>query len=312
VATQIHESSTLHAATGIAANMLVQLPFAIINGLATGVALFLVAAGLTLVFGILRILNFAHGAFFMIGAYVAFTLVGRGGGSLSTYIVASLVAGLAVGLLGIVTDRIVLRRLRDFDESYMLIATFGLLTFCQGLVQLIWGVNYNSVQPPEILSGIVQFGSIFVPAYSLFLIAVGMTVFIVLDVAIHRLWFGKVVQALAVDSWMSGLCGINVPLVFMAVVMAAFFLAGLAGGLLLPNQSLSPELGNAYTLQAFIAVIIGGLGNIRGAFVAAILLGLIESLNGVLLPNTPGLAIFVAMVLFLLVRPNGLFAQETI
>lgn len=289
--------------------MIVQLSFAVVNGLAYAMALFLVAAGLTLVFGILRILNFAHGAFFMIGAYIAFTLVGRGDISLPAYLAASLAAGFAVGLLGLVTDRIVLRRLRDFDEAYMLIATFGLLTFCQGAVHLIWGHAYHTVSPPDVLAGIVLLGPVIVPIYSLFVIGVGVLVFVLLDLAIHRLWIGKLVQALANDPWMTGLLGVNVTVLFTAVVMVAFLLAGLAGGILLPYQALSPELGHAYTLSAFVAVIIGGLGNVRGAFVASILLGLVESLSAVLMPNLPGVALFVAMIVVLLLRPQGLLVR---
>jgi branched-subunit amino acid ABC-type transport system permease component len=292
-----------------------QLPFALVNGLASGMALFLVAAGLTLVFGMLRILNFSHGAFFMLGAYVAYTLLASGGlsgGEISmpAYIGASVAAGVVVGLLGLVSDRLVLRRLRNYDEAYMLIATFGLLMLCQGVVQMIWGVEYHSVNPPDALSGIVQIGGMFVPVYLLFVIGMGLAVFVALDLAIHRMWIGKLVQALANDPWITSLLGVNVPLAFTSVVVVAFMLAGLAGGLLLPNQTLSPVLGNAFTMQAFVAVIIGGLGSIRGAFLAAILLGCADSISLVLLPNTPGLAIYITMIVFLLCRPQGLLARS--
>jgi len=134
---------------------------------------------------------------------------------------------------------------------------------------------------------------------------------VLLEYAIHRTWIGKIVQALANDRWMTGLLGLNVPLLFTGVVIAAFFLAGLAGGLLLPNQSLSPELGHAYTLQAFIAVVIGGLGNIRGAFLASLLLGIVDSLSSMLIPGMPGLAIYLAMIASLLIRPNGILSGNT-
>ena len=292
--------------------MLAQLAFALINGLSAGMALFLVAAGLTLIFGIVRILNFAHGSFFMIGAYIAFSLLRRFDLGLPGFIGAGLVAGFVVGLIGILIDKLILQRLRHLDEAYMLIATFGLLMVCQGAVQLIWGGDFHSITAPDALSGAVMIGPVAVPVYSLFLICVGACVFLALDVCIHRLWIGKVIQALAADRWMTGLLGVDAPLLFSGVVVTAFMLAGLAGGLMLPNQALSPDLGNAYTLQAFIAVVIGGPGNVRGAFLAALLLGLIESFSSILLPNAPGLAIFAAMIAALLWRPDGLLQRGTL
>lgn len=286
--------------------MLMQVSFALINGLTLAMSIFLVAAGLTLVFGILRIMNFAHGGFFMIGAYVTFSLLQHFELTLPMYLLASAISGVVIGLIGIVCDKLILNRLRHLDEAYMLIGTFGLLMVCTGAVKLIWGVDYFSMQAPPSLSGIIVFGSLLIPKYSLFIIAMGVLVYLVLEYAIHRLWIGKIIQALANDRWMTGLLGLNVPLLFMGVVVVAFFLAGFAGGLLLPNQSLSPELGHAYTLQAFIAVIIGGLGNIRGALLASLFLGIIDSMSSILIPGMPGLAIYIAMILVLLIKPNGL------
>ena len=290
--------------------MLNQFIFAAINGLTSGMAVFLVAAGVTLVFGILKILNFAHGSFFMVGAYVAYTLLGDEPGSIMMLVLAALVAGAAVGLLGYVTDFIVFKRLRGVDEAYTLIATFALLLVVNGLVKMVWGLNYHSVSPPDVLAGSVQLGPLFIPSFSLFIVVLGVVVYLILDLIIHRSWIGKIIQALANDQWMSALVGINVPVLFTGAVIFSFFLGGLGGGLLLPNQSLSPELAHSYLLQAFVVVIIGGLGNIRGAFIASILLGLVESLNSVIMPNLPGLAIYIAMVGFLLWKPQGLLARE--
>lgn len=290
--------------------MLMQVSFALINGLTLAMSIFIVAAGLTLVFGILRIMNFAHGGFFMIGAYLTFSILQHFTVSVPTYLLASALAGLIIGVIGILCDKLILGRLRHLDEAYMLIGTFGLLMVCTGAVKLIWGVDYYSMQAPPSLSGIMVFGNLLVPKYSLFIIAMGVLVYLVLEYAIHRLWIGKIIQALANDRWMTGLLGLNVPLLFMGVVVVAFFLAGFAGGLLLPNQSLSPELGHAYTLQAFIAVIIGGLGNIRGALLASLLLGIVDSMSSLLIPGMPGLTIYIAMILALLIKPNGLLHRE--
>lgn len=284
--------------------------FAIINGLSVGAAMFLVAAGLTFVFGILRVLNFAHGHFFMIGAYVAFSIIGQSPNSMWTYILASLVAGGVVGVLGVVTDFLVLRRLRHVDHSYMMIGTFALLMICGGATKLIWGAESYAVSPPKLLGSAMFVQGMFIHSFSLFVIGVGVGIFILLEIAIHRLWLGKILQSLAHDPWMSGLLGINVTVLYTGAVVAAFFLAGIAGGLLLPNQGLSPTLAFSYLLHAFVAVIIGGLGNIRGAFIASMLMGLVESVSLVLMPNAPGLAIFVLMAAFILWRPQGLFGSK--
>ncbi|MGF7162387.1 branched-subunit amino acid ABC-type transport system permease component [Rhodoligotrophos appendicifer] len=291
---------------------MIDIVFTLVNGLATGMAVFLVAAGLTLIFGILKILNFAHGAFFMIGAYVSYSIIGSNPSSLWLFVAAAFAGGIVVGALGYVADKIVLRRLRDVDEAYMLIATFAVLLVCSGVVKLIWGVDYASVNPPPLLDGAVEIGQLFIPTYSIFVIISGLIVFILLDFAIHRTWLGKLLQSVANDSWMSGLLGINVPIALTATVIVSFMLAGLAGGLLLANQTLSPILGESYLLLAFMAVIIGGLGNVRGAFIAAALLGIIESGSSLILPNMPGMATYIFVIAFLLAKPQGLLGAHRI
>lgn len=286
---------------------LTDILFTLTNGLSTGMAIFLVAAGLTLIFGILKILNFAHGAFFMIGAYVAHSIVGSNPSSLAMFVVAAAVGGVVVAVLGLATDRVVLRRLRNVDEAYMLIATFAVLLICTGIVKVIWGVNYASVNPPPLLDGAVNLGTLVIPSYSVFVTACGIAVYLLLDFAIHRTWVGKLLQSVANDSWMASLLGINVPVALTSTVVVSFMLAGLAGGLLLANQTLSLVLGESYLLLAFMAVIIGGLGNVRGAFVSAILLGVIESAGSIIIPNMPGMATYLFVILFLLVKPQGLF-----
>jgi branched-chain amino acid transport system permease protein len=286
--------------------MLTQISFALVNGITSAMAVFLVAAGVTLIFGILRILNFAHGSFFMLGAYIALSLLGVQPGSLLLFLGVAILAGLAVAVFGLAANAVVFSRLRGLDEGTTLIATFALLLVCDGLVKFVWGLNYVSVPPPRELGGFFTIGRVFIPYYSLLIIALGVLIFVILDVVFHRLWIGKLVRALSIDPWMTTNLGINVPRIYAGVVVAAFFLAGLGGALLLPNQTLSPSLSGTYLLQAFVVVIIGGLGNVRGAFIASLILGLVDSLNFVVLPNVPGIAIYFAMVAFLIWRPQGL------
>jgi ABC-type branched-subunit amino acid transport system permease subunit len=287
--------------------MVNELMFAVFNAAAFGMAIFLVAAGLTLIFGLLRLLNMAQGGFFMIGAYTAYSVMGRDVQSFGMFMLGILAGGVVVALLGLVTDRLVLRRLRNVDPHYVLIATFALMMVCTGVTKLVWGVEFFSVNPPPGLDTPLNPFGLFFSSYQLFVIAAGVVVYLVLDLAIHRLWFGKLMQALSADPWMSGVLGLNVSFGVALSVMASFLLAGLAGGMLLPNQSLSTGLGDSYLMLAFFAVIIGGLGNIRGAFIGSLVLGLVQSLNTVLVPSLPGLAVYVVLAIFLLLKPNGLF-----
>ncbi|MEO8296497.1 MAG: branched-chain amino acid ABC transporter permease [Burkholderiales bacterium] len=287
--------------------MLSQWIFATYNGFAMAMAVFLVAAGLTWVFGILKILNMAHGHFFMVGAYVASSIFTRNADSVWAYLGAAVAAAVVVGLLGWITDQVLFRRLRQVDHHYVLIGTFALLIFVEGLVKLVWGADVSSVSAPAALRGVIQIGGVVVPVFTGVVVVSGLLVFLLLDLVIHRTWTGKLMQSLASDPWMAGMLGINVPVLLTVSVVASFVLAGLAGGLLLPMQSLQLGLGGAYLLPAFFAVIIGGLGNIRGAFIASVLLGLVGSFNALLLPSLPGVAIYVALAVFLIAWPNGIF-----
>ncbi len=270
-------------------------------------AVFLVAAGVTLIFGILKVLNFAHGAFFMVGAYVAFSLIGDSTPSIGMLFLGSLLGGLVVGVLGYITDKVMLQRLRNADYHYVLIATFALLLIVSGAVKLIWGLDYHSVSPPDSLADTVKIGGILIPMFSLFIIAVGLVAYIFLEIAVHRMWIGKLLQSLVRDSWMINLFGYNVSILYTGTVVVACFLAGMAGGLLLPNQSLSPHLGDTYILLGFVTCILGGMGSVRGAFIASMMLGLVESISTVVLNAFPGLTVYIAMVLVLLLRPQGFF-----
>jgi branched-subunit amino acid ABC-type transport system permease component len=287
-----------------------EIVFVLFNGLASGMAFFLVAAGLTWVFGILKILNLAHGAFFMLGAYIAYTLGGTAPSSIWAFVGVALVAALVVALMGLVTDKLVLARLRNVDYHYVLIATFGLMLFCEGIAKAIWGTDYYAVMPPPEVDKPVRIGSFNISLYTILVIVTGLTVFTVLELIMNRMWAGKIMRAVANDSWMAGTIGINVPKVLLLSVVASFALAGFAGGILVPNQTLSVLVGSSFILYAFLAVVIGGLGSIRGTFIACILLGIVESANATFLPEYGGIAIYVLLAVFLVWRPQGLFPPQ--
>ena len=284
--------------------------FGLYNGIATGMAIFLVAAGLTWIFGILKILNMAHGHFFMIGAYAAFSVIGKRPDALSSYFLGALAAGALVSVLGYITDKLLLQRLRKVDYHYVLIATFALMLCIEGAVRLIWGGEVQAINPPPGLDGAVQIGELFIPRFTVFVIAAGAFVFMLLEFAIQRTWVGKLMQAVASDPWMASMLGINVPRLLTVSVVASFALAGFAGGLLVPFQSVDLTIGGSYLLLAFFAVIIGGLGSVRGAFLASLLLGLVQNLGNLVLPNLPGFSIYLALSAFLIWWPNGIFAPK--
>lgn len=285
----------------------------LVNSLTWAMATFLVAAGLTLVFGTLHILNFSHGGFFMIGAYAAYSFAQWLGASDSTavYLIGTLAAGVVVALLGLLVDRLVLRRLAGVEDAYILIATYALLLVCEGATKLVWGLKYHSVMPPQALDGAWVLRQAVVPRMSLFIIAAGVLSFIALEVFMNRTRAGRLVKAIAVDPWMARLMGINVRRVYTATVALGFGLAGLAGGTLLANQALSPSLASGFVIYAFGVIIVGGMGSVAGAFVGSILLGLIDAAGQWVLPGLPGLPFFAAMTLILLLRPQGLMGKRT-
>jgi branched-chain amino acid transport system permease protein len=292
-------------------SVLADLPSLLFNALVWGMATFLVAAGLSLVFGILHVLNFSHGGFFMIGAYVAYTLtnVSTAMNSIWGFAAASVLAAIVIGLAGLVVDRAVFRRLAAVEGVYVLVATYALLLVCNGVVKLVWGMNVFSSDPPPELFEVTILGDLVMPHYSLFVIGAGLAVYLFLEWLITGTSVGRLIQAIAIDPWMARLLGINVGFVYSATVVLGFALAGLAGGFLVANQSLSPELASIFVIQAFGVVIIGGMGSIRGAFLGSILLGLVDSFGAALLPDMPGVLFFVALALILLLRPQGLFAS---
>ncbi len=283
--------------------MTLQIASMFVSGITIAMTLFLNAAGLTLLFGVLRILNFAQGTFIMLGAYVAAMFLAQTAFGPGYFLLIGLVGGCAVGLIGLVIDMLVFRRLRHVDEAVALIATFALMIAVQGAVKLIFGSNFISISPPSSLDGAFFLGRLIVPQFSVFAIAVGIFVFVALELLLTRMWLGKVVRSVAANAWIMSVFGYDTRRYVMIAVGLSFFLAGFAGAVLVPNQTLQPTLGNSIIIQAFTVVIVGGLGSIRGAFIAALLLGFAESIGS---KYVPSMAFYIAIILILLVRPQGI------
>ena len=281
----------------------------LINGLSQAAVLFISAAGLTLVFGVLRIVNFSHGSFMMGAGYLAFALAGArdlGPGGLAVLV---LTAGVAVGVLAAIVEVAVLRRVYAAPEFYMVLATYAVLLLMQGAVEHVWGLNPLSLRMPAALNVGVSVLGVLVPVYSLVTAAAGGVVAVGLWVFLTRTAIGKVIRAAASDRSMTEALGVNVPALYTIVFAVGVCLAAIAGGITAPTISLLPEIGVGFVIQAFSVVVVGGLGSVGGALLAAVLLGVLDSFLSVYVPVLGGITFFVAMAAILIVRPHGLLGR---
>ncbi|HSQ04056.1 MAG TPA: branched-chain amino acid ABC transporter permease [Burkholderiales bacterium] len=275
-------------------------------GLSLAMYLWLISAGLTIIFGVLGIVNFAHGSLFMVGAYLAYTCYGQWG---LPFPVAILLSLLGTGLLGLVMERGFLSRIYRIDEAYQLLLTFGFILILDDAVKMIWGGVFRIPPIPEFLDGSLPvFGKSF-PVYNIFVIAVGLVVALVLWLTFEKTWWGRIVRATAADREMAGAIGVNVPRVFSGVFVVGAMLAALGGAIGIPVRVVAPGVGAAMIIQAFIITVIGGLGNLWGAFIASLIVGIVSAYGTLFFPAFELFFIFVIMAVVLLVRPQGLFAR---
>jgi branched-subunit amino acid ABC-type transport system permease component len=275
-------------------------------GLSLAMYLWLISAGLTIIFGVLGIVNFAHGSLFMVGAYLAYTAYGQLGLPFVVAVAASL-AG--VGLLGLVMERGLLRHLYGLDEAYQLILTFGVVLILDDAVKLVWGGVFRIPPIPAFLDGAWPlFGRPF-PVYNAFVIGVGVVVAAGLWWLFEKTWWGRIVRATAADREMADALGVNVPRVFAGVFAFGSMLAALGGALGTPVRVVTPGMGAAMIIQAFIITVIGGLGNLKGAFVGSLIVGLLSAYGTLYFPVFELFLTFVLMAVVLLLRPRGLFSH---
>ena len=278
----------------------------VIIGLSLGSRLFLIAVGLSLIFGVLGVLNFAHGAFYMLGAYFALSFSTN---LVDNFWLAIIVGAIAVGLVGAVIEMGTIRPLYERAESDLdqLIVTFGFVLVIHEFVRSVWGSQPYSTPMPELLDFTVSIGGSQFTAYRLFVIGAAVVVMVGLWLFIKQTYFGALVRGTSSDREMASMLGVDVPRLYTAVFFAGSFLAGLGGALAAPMQSISPGLGESVIIDAFIIVVIGGLGSLSGAFVGAMLVGLMQSFATNFI-DAGSLAIpFLAMVIVLLLKPEGLF-----
>jgi branched-chain amino acid transport system permease protein len=281
-----------------------------LNGLASASALFLVASGLSIIFGVTRIVNFAHGSFYMLGAYIAYTLANRLIGVIpGGFWVAVALSAAAVALLGALVEMTILRRIYRAPELFQLLATFGVVLVVQDLVLIVWGPqDLLGPRAPGLAGAIDVLGSPF-PAYDLLLIALGPAVLLLLTVLFQRTRWGILVRAATQDREMVEALGVRQSRLFTGVFILGAFLAGLGGAVQLPRASVHHTMDLQVIVEVFVVVVVGGLGSVPGAYLAAVLLGVLNAFGIVVFPEISLVLAFLVMAVVLVVRPWGLLGQ---
>lgn len=276
-------------------------------GLINGSFYALLSLGLAIIFGMLNVINFAHGAFYMLGGFVAWYLLSRLGlGYWWTLIAAPLIVGLA----GISVERLLLKRLYRMDHLYSLLLTFGVALMLEGLFRHVFGSAGKPYPVPALLSGGLNLGFMFLPMYRAWVIVVSLAICLITWLVIERTKLGGYLRAATENPSLVQAFGINVPLMLTLTYAFCVGLAGFAGALAAPLYQVSPGMGSSIIIVVFAVVVIGGMGSIGGAIVTALALGVIEGLTKTFYPAASSIAVFVVMVLVILIRPAGLFTRE--
>lgn len=276
------------------------------SGLIIGLLLFLVAAGVSLIFGVLKVVNFAHGSFYMLGAYFALTGYQLSG----NYFVAVLAGGIGVAIFGLLFERLLMSRVYGSQVLMQLLVCYGVILILDDVVKIVWGVEFRSFGMPDTFRSLpIVFAGGVIPVFYMFLIVVTLAIAAVLGLVITQTRYGKIVRAAAVNPAMVSALGINTGLVYASVFVIGGLLAGLAGGLAAPVRSLVSGMGTSVIIESFIVTVIGGMGSVAGALVGSLLIGLVRSFGTIGFPLfTEGL-MFLLMAVVLVVKPSGLFGK---
>ena len=275
-------------------------------GLALAMNMFVIASGLNLIFGVLRVINFAHGMFYMFGAYIIFTVSKSWG---APFAVGVLAAGLGLAVIAIVIERFLLRHLYDKEHLMQLLFTFAIVLLMSDAAKMIWGTDQYSVGYPPALRGATFIGSVIVPQYLIFLCVVGPVLAIAMWLLVDRTRWGRIVRAATQDREMLSALGVNVPMVYAMVFTIGSALAGIGGALAAPRIALAPGMDATIINECFIIVIIGGLGHLWGSFLGALAFGFVVQFGTVFVPNWQDVLPYLLMLTVLLIRPWGLLGR---
>jgi len=279
------------------------------GGLTTAMFLFLIASGLSLVFGIMRVINFAHGSFYMLGAYLAWQGVQWFHPTGVGFWAAALFAACVVGVFGAVVERLFFRSLYGREELYQLLFTYALVLILGDAAKFLWGTQQLSVSTPPVLVGSVQIFGSTQPLYNLFIMVVGPAIAFGGWLVLNRTGVGRLVRAAQMDREMLDALGANVGLIYTGMFVFSSFLAGLSGALVTPIQSIVPGMDVLIIVQAFIVVVIGGMGSFWGTFWGSVIYGEVLSFGILIFPGFSLFSVFALMAVILIVRPWGLFGR---
>src|SRR5690242_10066405 len=279
------------------------------GGFTTAMFLFLIASGLSLVFGIMRVINFAHGSFYMLGAYLAWQGVKWLQPWAGGFWLAALFAAAGVALLGALVERLFFRSLYGREELYQLLFTYALVLILGDAAKFLWGVDQLTVSTPPLLSGGIEMFGTIQPLYNLFIMAVGPAIAFFGWLVLNRTGLGRLIRAAQMDREMLGALGANVGTIYTGMFVFSSFLAGLSGALVTPIQSIVPGMDVLIIVQAFIVVVIGGMGSFWGTFWGSVIYGEVLSFGILIFPGFSLFSVFALMAVILIVRPWGLFGR---
>ncbi len=281
-----------------------------VSGLCRAMILFLLASGLTLVFGVMRVVNFAHGSFYMVGAYLAYSLTQYFASNSDRFWIALLIAPCVVSLLGGIVEYGLMRRIYDKAHLLQILLTYALIFVLGDLAKMIWGVDLRIVEAPTSLSGLLTIGGHSFPAYYFFIIGVGGAVALAMWLMLRYTTFGRLMRASAEHRDMVAMLGYNVSSIFTAVFMMATWLGGLAGVVIAPTVRLSLGMDMEIIIECFLVVIVGGLGSVWGALLAAIITGELYAMGILAFEKYAMTFLFVLAGAVILLRPSGLLGRR--
>jgi len=281
-----------------------------LSGLTAAMFLFIVASGLSLVFGVLRVLNFAHGSFYMLGAYLSWQMTQWIGVATGSFWLAVLGAAAGVALLGGVIERLLLRHLYGKEDLYQLLLTYALVLILGDAAKLVWGTQQKAMPRPAGLTGSFELAGAVVPHYNFFIIVLGPLLAAGCWLLLSRTGIGRMIRAAAYDREMLAALGANVGRLYTLMFMAGAFLAGLGGALVTPVRSIVPGMDVEIIVEAFIVVVIGGLGSFWGTFLGALIFGQVLAFGILIVPGFSIFAVFALMAAVLIVRPAGLLGRS--
>lgn len=279
--------------------------YQMISGLSYSMLLFLMASGLTIIFGLLNIPNFGHGSLYMLGAYCTVFFLNQ---LHFPFFLSVLLSVLCLAVVGAILEIIPMRKIYERPHALQLLMTFTFILILDGTAKYIWGTSFHNISTPEYLSGSINIlGGRQLPIYSIFIIICGLVVGLLLWLTLYRTKVGKMVRAGISNKEMLSALGINVPMLFTIVFMVGAALAGLAGGLAGPLSAVTTGMGETIIITIFAIIIVGGVGSLKGAFISSLIIGELNTFGIILFPQFAMLFTYVLIIIILLTKPEGLF-----